>query len=502
MKKENLKLFEISTNKYYKLNTKPVTVKLEANKEVPITVENQVQTGKIKVIKVDLDNNEVKIPNVEFNVLDENNNVVDKLVTDKNGEAVTKELPLGHTYKVQETKTLDTYILSEEVKPIKLEQEDITNMIFENEVKKGQIRVIKVDLDNKEVRLQGVEFNVLDEDNNIVDKLITDKNGEAISKKLPITHEYKLQETKTLDIYKLSEDIKTVKLEENQISNITFENEKIKGTLTIEKVSKEDKDKKLENVEFGIYDLDGNLIETIKTDKDGKATTSLIPLGTYYAQELDTCTPYYLLNPDTFEFEITKENLQPNMTIEDEPTDITVDVDKTGDIETKPDDIVNYTFTNIANTSNTYLDKFEWYDYIPTDSVRLLRMESGTYNQELDYKVYYKTNKSDEYILFKEDLSTQENYDLDFTELELAEDEFITEVFFDFGKVDIGFKDVVMPTMQCKTLSTLQSGDTFTNETKTVGFYYDIKTETDSKWTTVVEIPEEPTEPTLPRTGR
>ena len=59
-----------------------------------------------------------------------------------------------------------------------------------------------------------------------------------------------------------------------------------------------------------------------------------------------------------------------------------------------------------------------------------------------------------------------------------------------------------MPTMQCKTLSTLQSGNTFTNETKTVGFYYDIKTETDSKWTTVVEIPEEPTEPTLPRTGK
>ena len=61
-------------------------------------------------------------------------------------------------------------------------------------------------------------------------------------------------------------------------------------------------------------------------------------------------------------------------------------------------------------------------------------MTTGTWNQDLKYDVYYKTNKSDEYILFKEDLSTQENYELDFTKVKLADDEYITETMFDFGK--------------------------------------------------------------------
>ena len=49
----------------------------------------------------------------------------------------------------------------------------------------------------------------------------------------------------------------------------------------------------------------------------------------------------------------------------------------------------------------------------------------------LFYNVYYKTNKSDAYILFKENLSTQENYDLDFTEIQLNNDDYITETYFE-----------------------------------------------------------------------
>lgn len=129
-------------------------------------------------------------------------------------------------------------------------------------------------------------------------------------------------------------------------------------------------------------------------------------------------------------------------------------------------------------------------------------MTTGTWNQDLTYSVYYKTNKSEDYILFKEDLSTQENYDLDFTTLELGEDEYITETMFDFGKVDVGFKESISPTMQCKSLDTLQDGETFTNHTKTVGVYYGVTAESDSDWTTVVHVPEEKHETLLPKTGK
>ena len=128
-------------------------------------------------------------------------------------------------------------------------------------------------------------------------------------------------------------------------------------------------------------------------------------------------------------------------------------------------------------------------------------MTTGIWNQNLTYKVFYKTNKSEDYILFKDNLSTQENYDLDFTTIQLEENEYITETCFEFGKVEKGFRESTSPTMQCKSLDTLQNNQTFTNHTKTVGVYFGITAESNSKWTTIVHIPEKP-QPILPKTGK
>ncbi len=129
-------------------------------------------------------------------------------------------------------------------------------------------------------------------------------------------------------------------------------------------------------------------------------------------------------------------------------------------------------------------------------------MTTGTWNQDLTYKVYYKTNKSEDYILFKDNLNTKENYDLDFTTINLTEDEYITETMYDFGKVEKGFKESTSPTMQCESFDTLKENDTFTNHTKTVGVYYGVTAEANSKWTTITHIPQEKHEQTLPKTGK
>ena len=128
-------------------------------------------------------------------------------------------------------------------------------------------------------------------------------------------------------------------------------------------------------------------------------------------------------------------------------------------------------------------------------------VSTGTWNQELFYNVYYKTNLSEEYILFEENLSTKENYVLDFETLELKENEYVTEFYFDFGKVDIGFMENVAPKVYCKVLDNIENETTFINKTETVGNYYEIETRTESKTTTVVYEPEEEHEETLPRTG-
>ena len=71
------------------LNDKKIEVDLKANQITTVTVGNDKKKGQVEVIKVDKDNNEIKIPDVKFEVYDEENNLVDTLVTDKDGKAVS-----------------------------------------------------------------------------------------------------------------------------------------------------------------------------------------------------------------------------------------------------------------------------------------------------------------------------------------------------------------------------------------------------------------------------
>ena len=86
--------------------------------------------------------------------------------------------------------------------------------------------------------------------------------------------------------------------------------------------------------------------------------------------------------------------------------------------------------------------------------------------------------------------------------VELDEDEYITETCFGFGEVQKGFKEDEKPTMTCKSLDTLEDGEVFTNQTKTVGTYFNLKAEANSKWTTIVHKPVEKHEEILPKTGK
>lgn len=499
----NYILKEISTNVNYILNEKTFDINVEYNKTTSQTITNEHKKGNIKVYKVDKDNKKVVLGNVEFQLYSEEfKKVVGTYYTDVNGELEIKNIRTGD-YKLIETKTNKWYNLASDTQ-IKVEWDKETTKTIENELKKGQVKVIKVDKDNNEVKLEGVEFEVLDENNKVLEKIITDENGEALTSKYAIRDfsKLKLRETKTLENYVLSDKAETIELKENQISNIKFENEKIKGKVEITKVDSKDENKKLEGAKFGLYDENDNLIETLITDKEGIALSQVLYKGKYYLKELETGSNYYLLNEDTFEFEIAKNGETIKKTIKNEPVDITVDVDKTGTTEIKPGEEVNYEFSNIANNSNVYLDNFKWFDYIPTDYIRLQKMTTGTWNQELTYKVYYKTNKSDNYVLFKENLNTNENYDLDFTQIPLADDEYIVETMFDFGKVEKGFRENTKPTMNCKSFDTIKDNDTFTNHTKSVGTYFGVTAEADSKWTTITHIPEEKHEEILPKTGK
>lgn len=285
----NLKIQECETLENYVLNNEIKTVELKEEQISSVTFENELKKGQVKVIKVDLDNNEVRLAGVEFEIYDEDDNLVDKVVTDTNGEAISKRLRIDKSYTVKETKTLSNYVLTEIPQTVTLEKDKITEIVFKNELKKGQVRVIKVDLDNNEVRLAGVKFQIYDEDNNLVDKIVTDSNSEAVSKRLRIDKNYTVKESKTLPDYVLTEETQMVTLKQNQITDITFENERVKGYIQVTKTSAEDNEyselskvSPLADVTFEIYDSDNNKVDTIITDSTWKAVSKELIKGLLY----------------------------------------------------------------------------------------------------------------------------------------------------------------------------------------------------------------------------
>ena len=487
---QKLKLHEIETDKWYNLNSELQEVTLEENKQKTVTIENEKKKGQIRVIKVDLDNNEVKLQGVKFNVLDENSKIVETLITNEDGTATTKLLPIDQNYTLQEIETKENYVLNKELKTVTLTENEITDITFENEKKKGQIRVIKIDAENNEVKLANVEFNVLNKDGKVVEKLVTNKDGIATTKRLPIDEQYILQETKTDERYVLSNETKTVKLEENQITDIKFENEKIKGTIKVKKIASEDcdlsnikKGEPIEGVKFNVYDNNDNLIQEITTNKDGIATTKKLEKGIYKVKEKQT-NKWYILDEKVYFLEIKENNQIVEQNIENKPGKPEEEIIKTGPELAKADDGIEYKI-NAKNSGNVPLENFTWEDIIPTEYIRLTKIKTGTFNQENTYNLYYKTNLSEDYILFMEDISTSQNEEIDFSK-ELKENEYITNIKLEFKKVEVGFQNEQDTSIFAIVNSNVKRDDKFENKVTLTSNYNDHKLTKDSSWETKI----------------
>lgn len=420
--------------------------------------------------------------------------------------AISKNLRIDKKYKIQETKTLKDYDLNNEIKTITLKENEITNITFENELKKARIKIQKVDLDNNEIKLEGIEFKLFDEDKNLIQTLITDKKGECISKELRVDKKYILKETKTLSNYVLNDEVINITLSPDELKTIAITNEKIKGKIKVVKYSSEDNkyteliaNTPLENVVFEIIDSNNQVVDKITTNKDGIAITKDLLKGTYIVREIKQAD-YYLLNENVFEIEIKNHNEVIEQVVYNDSVDIDIEIEKTGFIETQNKDNIFYNFKNIHNKSNVPLDNFTWNDTLPIEAVRLDKIYTGTWNEELEYSVWYKTNKED-FKLFKDKLSTQEVYELDFNNLELQEDEYIIEFEFRFGKVKVDFKEIESPIVFVNMLDNLKNGFTFTNNTKVSGNYLEEYIEDTDNWTTIIYNKEVKINEELPKTG-
>ena len=186
--------------------------------------------------------------------------------------------------------------------------------------------------------------------------------------------------------------------------------------------------------------------------------------------------------------------------VEDESVATGVSIKKTGYTEVMPGQPIRYTITGVANTSTVPLGSFFWRDALPSQ-VRLDKVVTGTYNQQLAYKVVYKTNLSgDQYRTLADNLSTTKNYVLEArpAALGLAANERVTEVMFVFGTVKGGFAEVETAYIYGTVNSGLSNGASIVNVADAGGLYNGQWIMAVSRWLTTVYAK---TTIKLPKTG-
>ncbi|MDZ3955735.1 SpaA isopeptide-forming pilin-related protein [Bacillus thuringiensis] len=298
------KVYETVAPEGYQKLTSPVEVTLQAGETKTIEIKNTVQKGQIEIKKIDSENGEKPLANAEFDIV-KDGVVVEHIVTDKDGKAISKPLALGK-YILKETKAPEGYQLKETEFEVSVTGDGIFPIQVENAmVDKGNIEITKVDKENGAV-LAGVEFEVQDEKDEVVRKVVTDKDGKANVSDLSVG-KYKLVETKSLPGYKkLTEPVPfEIKKGMTKALAIKVENEQLdKGSVEITKIDK-DSQKVLEGVVFEVQDEQGKVVTEVKTDKDGKAKISDLSVGKYKLVETKSLPGYKKLT-DSVSFEIKK----------------------------------------------------------------------------------------------------------------------------------------------------------------------------------------------------
>ncbi|HDX9668482.1 TPA: isopeptide-forming domain-containing fimbrial protein [Bacillus cereus] len=298
------KIYETVAPEGYQKSTIPVEVTLQAGETKAIEVKNTLQKGQIELKKIDSENGEKPLANAEFDIV-KDSVVVEHIVTDKDGKAISKPLAPGK-YMLKETKAPEGYQLKETEFEVNVTGDGIFPITVKNAMTdKGNVEITKVDKENGSV-LAGVEFEVQDEKGEVVKKVTTDKEGMANVSNLSVG-KYKLVETKSLPGYKkLTEPVSfEITKGMTKVLSLKVENEQLdKGSVEITKVDK-DSQKALKGVVFEVRDEKDKVVKEVTTDKEGKANVSDLSVGKYKLVEAKSLPGYKKLK-EPVSFEITK----------------------------------------------------------------------------------------------------------------------------------------------------------------------------------------------------
>ncbi|MDA2732236.1 SpaA isopeptide-forming pilin-related protein [Bacillus cereus] len=305
---------ETKAPKHYVLDETPIdfTIEKGQKKTISLTAKNSLQQGSIELLKVDDLNDQMKLSDAVFNLLDQNGKVIKTdLKTNNEGKIVVENLRPG-TYQFVETTAPKHYDLDKKpiVVTVEKSQKDIATVTMKNSLTKGGVELSKVD-DVDGTTLEGAVFNIVDINGTVIRKSLTTNSQGKISVPDLRPGDYKFIETKAPKHYDLNKEPIPFTIEKGQAEpiSVTAKNSLTKGAVELSKVDDID-GTALEGAIFKIVDMNGHDVRTgITTDAKGKVSISDLHPGDY--QFIETTAPkHYKLDATPIKFTIEKSQAE------------------------------------------------------------------------------------------------------------------------------------------------------------------------------------------------
>ena len=481
-------------------NSRTQTVVVNPNDTQTLYFYN-TPVGGLQIIKSDKDSGK-RISGVKFEIRKMNGEIIGTYTTDSDGVIYLPEAESGW-YTVTELEAASGYLL--DTTPHRIEVKDGQTATLEiTNHKSSRILLHKVDKGTGK-GIYGAVFLLYDSNHNPIGEYVTDQDGYIYANEGLADGRYYLREIKAAPGYVLDPELKTIYVRYGSTTEIEWSNTAECGQIQIIKKSADDNATNglpagtlLEGAVFEIYDKAGNVVDTIKSDRNGRAISKTLPMSRYTIREIKA-PANYSINPTVMTAYLEFNGQIVTFEVQNTSVSTGVSIKKTGPVQAVPGQPIRYVFSQIKNSSNVALDSFYWRDQLPAQ-VMLSKIVTGSYNQPLSYKVVYKTNLSGDYRTLADNLSTSKVYVLDARPavLGLAANERVTEVMFVFGNVKAGFAQVETPYIYATARSGLANNSGIVNVADVGGLYNGQWIQAVSRWLTTVYTK---TTVKLPKTG-